>query len=160
MPEQFDNEVARLGLKECVRHIGPVYDLEKRSLFRQADIFVLPTNYENEAFPLVVLEAYAYGLPVVTSNVAGLPDIVVENETGFIIPPEDPEKLADKLQELILNPMRRVHLAQGARRRFEALYTAEAFDRNLSVALQCIIDHACLSPRSGVLPHFNRTMPP
>jgi glycosyltransferase involved in cell wall biosynthesis len=158
--EQFADDVMRLGLRDYVHHIGPVYDLEKQRLFRQADIFVLPTNYENEAFPLVVLEAYAYGLPVVTSNIAGLPDMVVENETGFTLPPEDPEKLADKLQELISNPMRRIHLAQGARRRFESLYTSEAFDRNLSDALLRIRDQACLATRSGVLPHLDRTDPP
>jgi glycosyltransferase involved in cell wall biosynthesis len=140
-PDYFNARVMAAGLSNCVRHVGLVHGDNKRQLFRDADIFVLPTDYENEAFPLVVLEAYAYGLPAVTSNVAGLPDIVLEDQTGFLIPPNDTRQLADKLQRLILDPALRIRLGKEARQHFEARYTSDEFGRNLSSSLQLILSN-------------------
>ncbi|NLI56859.1 glycosyltransferase family 4 protein, partial [bacterium] len=67
----------------------------------ESDIFVLPSL--SEGFPVVVLEAMASGLPVVATNVGGLPEIIQENKNGFLVEPQNPRDLAKKIL-FLLNP--------------------------------------------------------
>ena len=60
-----------------------------------SDIFVLPSL--SEGFPLTILEAMASGLPIVTTRVRGLPEIVKDAENGFLVEPKNPGQLADKI---------------------------------------------------------------
>ncbi len=136
--EEFEREVNQSGLAEQVRHLGAVYGEEKDELLRSGDIFAFPTHYENEAFPLVVLEAMAAGLVPVTSNIAALPAIVAE--AGLTVPPKDPEALADALQKLIDNPIQLAQLKKMARARYLANFTLQHFERNLAATLVWAID--------------------
>lgn len=132
----------RHRLEPHVRYIGPAYGDDKARLFEEHDVFVLPTC--NDAFPLVALEAMQAGLPIVTTRVGALPDIVVDGETGLLVPPGDPRALADRLALLIddVDLQRRM----GARGRARCLqeYTAATFERNLATALI-----ACLGTPGG-----------
>ena len=78
-----------------------------------ADIFVLPSL--SEGFPMVILEAMASGLPIVTTKVGGLPEIVLDGENGFIARPEDPEEIARKVQLLLEDNDLRARMAQNNR---------------------------------------------
>ena len=71
-------------------------------LYRQADVFVMPTY--GDAFGLVFIEAMAFGLPVIASKLIQTTEIVKEGETGFLITPGDRQALGDTLQVLIDNP--------------------------------------------------------
>ena len=64
--------------------MGRKYGEEKERLFRESDIFVFPTYYDIECFPLVLLEAMQYGLPCVNTDEGGIRDIVV-NDSGFTV---------------------------------------------------------------------------
>jgi glycogen synthase len=79
------------------------------------DVLVLPSVYEEMGSILV--EAMASGLPVVASRVGGIPDVVVDGETGLLVPPGDADALAAALDELVSDPQRRERLAAAARRR-------------------------------------------
>ena len=96
---------------------GPLLDL-----FAQADLFVFPTR--GDCLPLAVMEALASGLPVVTTTVGALPEAVTHGETGWIVPPSDPDALADALAALASDGALRARLAAQARRvgreRFDA----------------------------------------
>jgi glycosyltransferase involved in cell wall biosynthesis len=74
-------------------------------LFRQADIFVLPTI--GETYGLVICEAMASGLPVVATNVGAIPEIVEDGVSGVLVPPNSPSALADSLQRLVRQPEQR-----------------------------------------------------
>jgi glycosyltransferase involved in cell wall biosynthesis len=95
-------------------------------LYRQADVFVFPT--QAEAFGIAALEAIACGVPVITTPVGGLTDIVQDGVNGFFIPPNDPEALAARLHLLIDQPETRWRMAQAARlhaeRHFDAIKNA------------------------------------
>jgi len=87
------------------------------ALYRDADIFVLPTRADT--YSMVALEAMAMGLPVITTNIGGIGDIVVEGETGFSIPPGDPGVLRDRLRRLTSDRALRIRMGMNGRRRIE-----------------------------------------
>jgi glycosyltransferase involved in cell wall biosynthesis len=68
---------------------------EISELLNEASVFVLPSR--TEGMPVVVMEAMASGLPVVSTNVCGIPELVVDGETGFLVNPEDPKKTGEKI---------------------------------------------------------------
>ena len=80
-------------------HLGFIEEEGKRRVFEDADIFVLPSY--SEGFSCAVLEALAFGLPIVTTNVGALPEIVTDGENGFVIEPGDYEALSEKIIRLV-----------------------------------------------------------
>ena len=82
-----------------VLFLGGVNHENIPELMSAADIFVLPSL--SEGFPLVLVEAMASGLPVIATNVGGLPEIVKEGETGFLVPSQDSKQLAQRIIRLI-----------------------------------------------------------
>ena len=99
------------------------------AVYKDADVFVLPSR--DEGMPNAMLEAMAAGTPVVGSRVAGIEEVVMDGETGFLIAPEDAEGLADALRTLIEDRDKTYALGQAARKRAERQYdwtiTAEAY---------------------------------
>jgi glycosyltransferase involved in cell wall biosynthesis len=92
----------RLGVAHRVRFLGRCGAGEVRALLAGAGALVVPSTYEG--MPLVVLEAMEAGVPVVASRVSGIPEVVVDGETGWLVPPEDPAALAAALADLAAHP--------------------------------------------------------
>jgi len=82
-------------------------------LYRTADVFCLPTR--GDCLPMVLAEAGAAGLPLVSTAIAGIPEIVREGETGLLVPPDDVTALGRALRALIEAPQLRRRLGDGAR---------------------------------------------
>lgn len=76
-----------------------------------ADVFVLPTN--SEGMPNALLEAMAAGLPVISTSVSSIPEIVINGENGFLVEPGNPLKLADVMEQMIEAPELRKHMRQN-----------------------------------------------
>lgn len=134
-PDSMQRMVADRKLDDAVRLHGPVYGSDKTALLRDADIFAFPTYYPGETFSLVVIEAMASGLPAVTTDEGALADLVVDGQTGLIVPSRDPSALADALERLIRESDLRAMLGRAARARFEQHYTVQHFERALVAAL-------------------------
>ncbi|HEV8050737.1 MAG TPA: glycosyltransferase family 4 protein [Thermoplasmata archaeon] len=106
MRPALERRVAELGLGSRVRLTGFVADDRMlAAAFRDARLFVLPSEYE--AFGLVLLEALAQGTPVVASRVGGIPEFLEDGKAGRLVPPKDPEALAEALQALWDDPTAR-----------------------------------------------------
>lgn len=116
---------ADLGLTDRVRFLGERRDVAE--LMAQSQIFLLITNWEG--FPRSILEAMRAGLPIVATNIDGIPEAVTENETGFLIGRKDVDGLTARLRELIVDPSLRRRLGQAGRERFLRQFT---FDRTFS----------------------------
>ena len=93
-------------------------------VYQSADIFVNPVIWE-EPFGLVNIEAMATGLPVISSKVGGITEIVVEGETGLLIPPNNIQALVEAIERLLDDEKLRVKMGKEGRRRVERFFTWE-----------------------------------
>jgi glycosyltransferase involved in cell wall biosynthesis len=109
-------QAQRLGLDGAVQFLG--FRSDARELMRAADIVALP-SVRGEGLPLCLLEAAALGKPIVASRLSGIPEIVVDGQTGYVVEPNSPEALAARFEALIGDP--------GARRQMGAAAKAHAF---------------------------------
>ena len=126
----FEAAVRERDLEDVVRYHGPKYGEEKLAYFAQSDVFVFPTFYHNECFPLVLLEAMQWRLPLVSSDEGGIPDIVQNGENGFVCQRQDALSLAEALEKLISNPALRRQMGERGYERYKAEYTLTAFEQN------------------------------
>jgi glycosyltransferase involved in cell wall biosynthesis len=100
--KKLDSIIARKGIGERVRRIGYVpYGTKMFSYLRDADIFVLPSL--SEGTPRVLVEARANSLPVVATNVGGIPTSVTDGRDGLLVPPKDPQALSRAIERIIDN---------------------------------------------------------
>jgi len=141
--EHFEALVRTYGLAAHVRYVGPVYGDAKLALLREQDICAFPTQFD--AFPLVLLEAMQHGLPVVTTDDGATSEIVVDGQTGFVVPRRDIRRLADALETLVRDPQRRTELGAAGRRRYLERYTDCHFEHALVAALSRGIDELVYS---------------
>jgi len=112
---ELEQQVAELGLANRVKFLGQRSDVPQ--LLRQADVFCLPSL--TEGLPLTVIEAMATRLPVVATSVGGLPELVVDGETGFLVEPKNPAALRDRLARLLSDRALRERMGTAGRRRVE-----------------------------------------
>ncbi|WP_417805892.1 glycosyltransferase [Thalassospira lucentensis] len=134
------------GIADIATYHGPVNADQRMALFNAVDLFVFPSNYPNEAQPLVVLEAMAAGVPVITSNIATLPEFVRAGETGWLCQPDAPNDLAKTITEAINTPDQTDTMAKAARRMCETDFTLDRFTRDI----YDVIDKICKDEHTHV----------
>jgi glycosyltransferase involved in cell wall biosynthesis len=114
---------ARYGISERIAFLGRRSPVDVERIMGACDMLVLPSSVEG--LPYVILEAMASAKPVVSSDVYGIPEAVVDGETGLLVPPADEAALAQALDTLIANGDLRRRMGQNGRARFEAHFTLE-----------------------------------
>jgi glycosyltransferase involved in cell wall biosynthesis len=110
-----------LHLSDSVRFLGERSDVP--DLLATLDILVM-SSY-SESLPNAILEAMAMGKPVVATNVGGVPELVEEGETGFLVPPRDPKAIADRVLSLCRDSARRLQMGRAARARVESTFAVQ-----------------------------------
>ncbi len=118
--EQLEYLTAELRLNEKVRFLGEVAHDDVPRVLQSFDIFAMPSTWEG--FGVSALEASAMELPVVASNVHGIPDVVVHGETGILTPPRDVEAIADAIARLIADAELRRTMGAAGRAFVERYY--------------------------------------
>ncbi len=117
---EYETLAEKLGVAEfCTFHGALPLPVLNESMATTA-MLVAPSR--REAFGLVNLEAQSVGTPVVATGIDGIPEVVADGETGLLVPPEDPEALADAIIRLLGNEELRSRLGRAARVRFETVF--------------------------------------
>ena len=117
-----------------------VTNTEKIELYSHAAVFVCPSIYE--PFGLINLEAMACGTPVVASRVGGIPEVVVDGETGRLVEPGDVAALGQALRETLADPERARRMGEAGRGRVEAHFSWDRIaDRTIAVYRDAIEHH-------------------
>lgn len=108
LEEELRGQIERLSLSERVRLTGALPFEQVREFFKQSDIFALPCSLESKGgmdnFPTVIIEAMLHGLPVVSTRMAGVPEMMEADVTGLLLEEASASPLADALVQLIDNP--------------------------------------------------------
>ncbi len=125
--------------KYCQFH-GPLYGEDKQKYLASADIFVLPTRYPNECFPLVLLEAMSYGLPIISSDEGAISEIVETN--GFIMKSNNELELSESIEKLIIDDNTRLQYSEQSRNTYLKKYQVEGFETNVKVILDEVTKEA------------------
>lgn len=116
-----------LGIADRVTFLGRRSDVPE--LLAATDVFMLPSLYEG--LPLTVLEAMAAGRPVIATAAGGTGEVVIDGETGLLVPPADPAALAAALRRLLADPAEAVRLAATARDRVQRDYGIDVMVRRI-----------------------------
>lgn len=134
--EELNDHIRRKGLEGLITVCGPLYNEEKLEELRRAELFVFPTY--NDAFPLVLLEAMQWALPVITTKEGGIPDMIEDGVSGLLVNKRDISDLADKILSLLENPAERISLGTAARERFMQKFTLFRFEQDMLQILDSI----------------------
>jgi glycosyltransferase involved in cell wall biosynthesis len=118
-------EAARLGLGDRVDFLGFRQDIPQ--LLREMDIFVLPSL--SEGLPLSALEAMAAGKPVVATDVGGTREAVLDGQTGFLVPPKDPQALSNKIMHLLRHRELARCFGQAGRKRVTQFFSLQTMTK-------------------------------
>ncbi len=135
MEGELKQKVNALGLGSNVKFLKDRRDIPE--LMSISDIFVFPSLYEG--FGIALVEAMASGLPVIASDVDSLKEIVEQNIDGILIEKENPQILAETIQELVNNDKRRAFLGKNARKKAIAMFDAIAGIERLKDIYKCLI---------------------
>ena len=109
--QRLESLVAKLGLTEYTTFIGEISNEKVPQYIAASDVFVLPSL--SEGLPVVTLEVIACGLPIVATNVGGIPEIVQDGENGFLVEPENSKAIAEKVLMLLGNDELRKQISQN-----------------------------------------------
>ncbi|HYI15783.1 MAG TPA: glycosyltransferase [Thermomicrobiales bacterium] len=136
--------VARHGLAAVVQLVGPQTSERDQEYLSSADLFVLPSvvtkSGNAEGIPVALMEAMAAGVPVISTSTTGIPELVIDDETGLLVPPRDIEALADAIEQLLddreLSDRLRVAAFQKVAAEFEIEANAREIERHMLDAIQ------------------------
>ena len=138
-------QAKQLQLEDHVKFSGPVDQDEVISLYRQAHIFLLPSvtaaDGDMEGVPVVLMEASATGLPIVSTLHSGIGEVVVGGRSGFLVPERDADALTDRLGYLIDNPDARPEMGKCGRQFVDDNFNIEKLSRELSGMFENLIEN-------------------
>jgi colanic acid/amylovoran biosynthesis glycosyltransferase len=138
---ELERLAARLGVAEAVAFRGAVGQEELRELYEAASVFCLPSF--SEGVPVVLMEAMAMRLPVLSTTITGIPELVEDGRSGLLVPPGRPDRLAEALERLLEDPALCRQLGRRGREKVIAEFDAEASAARL---------HALFAEQVGVEP--------
>lgn len=122
----FHRMVHEYELENVVAHLGGISDRQHiKTLYLNADIFLLPTYYPTEAQPLTIIEALNTGTPVISTPHAGIPHMVRHDDGALLVPPRDPDAIVDAVLQM-RDPGAWYKFSEQARERFNEYFSPES----------------------------------
>lgn len=140
---ELEDRIAERGMADRVHLLGYRNDIPR--VMEASELLVLPSF--REGTPLVIIEAMASGLPVVATDVAGIPEQVADGESGYLVPPGDPDSLAEQIERLLHDPKTREAFGQAGRERSSRFTTDRMVNQYNEVYKEATISK-CLNTES------------
>ncbi|MDI6703988.1 MAG: glycosyltransferase [bacterium] len=144
LQKELEELCKRLSLEERVRFLGPLSHEKVREEMTQATFFLAPSitarNGDKEGIPNVIKEAMACGLPVISTLHSGIPELVRDGKTGFLVKERDVSELVDRLDYLITHPEIWKELGGNGRKVVEERFNIKKQVRKLEEIYQSLID--------------------
>lgn len=137
---RLSQEVECRGLEQSAIYHGRKYGDDKMLFYRSADVFVFPTFYHNECFPLVLLEAMEQGMACIATDEGGIPNIIDDGKTGFIVEKRNAMQLATKIELLINSSALCKAMGQAGRKKFLQEFTLDKFENRICRILKDCLD--------------------
>ena len=121
----LQRQINEAGVANRVLLVGRVSEGQLTAFYQHARVFCMTSTYRAEAFGVVLLEAMAYGIPVVATEIpgSGVPWVNQDGVSGFNVPIEDPTAMAKALNSILASDVVHSKLSKGARQRYEAYFT-------------------------------------
>jgi len=136
---QLEEAIEKGGVSEMFQFRGVLRGDEKWQAYADADVFVFPTHHPTETFGLVLIEAMAFGLPVVTTRWRGVPHVVGGVGCAILCETKSPQQYADALGEILKNSDQRQKMGMAAQRHYKAHYTREKFVGAMEGTLRAVL---------------------
>ena len=127
---QVKQLISEYELEEVVDVLGWVNSEQISDLLKKVDFLVLPSY--NEGLPMAILESMNYGLPIISTYVGGIPEVITNNDNGYLINPGDTDGLTKALSSLIINDQLRKEMGKKNRKMIRKRFDMEALMRDLS----------------------------
>jgi glycosyltransferase involved in cell wall biosynthesis len=139
---RLEAQVERLGLHDRVRLLGPLPHDELRRVYQRVCLFALPcviaADGDRDGIPNALLEAMASGVPVVSTPISGIPEVINSEVEGLLVPPNSPARLANALDKLLNSAELREQLALAARAKIETCFSIERNSAQLLSLFQSV----------------------
>ncbi|MFL1514568.1 glycosyltransferase family 4 protein [Pseudomonas prosekii] len=134
-----------LGLRN-IHFLGRLGDEDKVALLQLSYAIVFPSHLRSEAFGISLLEGAMYGKPMISSEIGtGTSYININNETGLVVPPSNPQAFREAMRTLWENPLLAAQMGAKAEARYRQLFTAEEMGRKWSALYQELLEEKSLS---------------
>lgn len=125
--------VKDLDIENKVEFVGRIPHDQVPKYLNMFDIYCAPSILDSESFGVAIVEAASCELPVIVTNVGGLPEVVEDEKTGYVVEPKNPEALAKKIIELIKNPTKRLEMGKAGR---EKVLNEYDWDKNVDYMIE------------------------
>lgn len=123
--KDFLSQVEKTSLYGNVEYLGVVSGKQKWEIYQSSDVFVLPTYYQYEGQPISIIEAMAFGLPIISTDYRGIKDMVINNVNGFYVNPQSPKEIAEKIKKLFEDQILARKMGEESKRIYEESFSPE-----------------------------------
>lgn len=137
---KLESLCTELGVERVVTFAGQLPNEKMQNYLAEFDVVVMPSISEGETFGVSAVEAMATGLPVIASDIGGLPEVVLNGETGRLVKPADVSDLTDSLEYYLMNRDIRLKHGRAGRKRVEALYDWQANALEMKRVYELVLD--------------------
>lgn len=148
LKDEVDRLINKLDLNDNVILLGAQPQSAVLKEMAEADIFFLPSltaeNGDREGIPVSIIEAAATGLPIVSTIHSGIPEVVIDGETGFLVPENDTTAMTERLKQLILDPELRINMGKAGRAHVETNYDRKNEIDNLEKLFENLLEKKVL----------------
>jgi len=136
MKDEVIDKINKLKLSEKVTIVPFVEEIEE--IYRKMDVVVVPSVFD-DPFPTTVLEAMFWEKPVIGTKVGGIPEMIVNNQTGFLVNRDDADDLASKILFFLDNKASILQMGKNGRKHFEENFSEDSFIYNYNSCLESIL---------------------